>query len=128
MASEQTELEKLEQAYLKPDTTDKAVKAQDVLNAIRMIILSDDDAYQMVFRYNMPSQRFCAAAAMAYTVYDEHGDTAMKNYMKLYLGYLRSKGGEAIKDLVQAVTAEKRQEKQGMGDKFSSWVDSIGKK
>lgn len=94
--------------FLNTDSVDKAFKSQDVLNAIRMIILADEEIMANVMRYSVPDRRFAVAAASYYTKCRKHSDRDGEEELKLLLGLLCSIGNTRINKLVEAVIGEQR--------------------
>ncbi len=108
-----------------PESTDKAFKNQDMLNAIRMIILADPDIMENVFRYNIPDRRFACAAASYHRKCKEHNYNDGINQLMMQLGLMGSIGEARIKHLVQAVIGDrewKDNQNKGFADKFKNWA------
>lgn len=107
-------------------TIDDAFKDQDMLNALRMIIMSDKDIEQMVMRYNLPSRQFAVAVASLWRKYEAKEYEIGKRQILILLGLMASVGNQRINDLVHAITAEKKQSGD-MGERFKNWIDGLGK-
>ena len=111
------------EAYLGDGSIDKAFKSQDVLNAIRMIILQDKEIMENSMRYNLPNRRWCIAAASYVRKCVEHGYNKGIDQVMMQLGFMTSIGGERIKQLVTAVIGEQKWQ-QGKGN---GMIDKIKK-
>jgi len=95
-------------AMLGPTSIDNAFANKDVLNAIRMIIMSDEKIMDNVMRYNIPSRRYAVAAASYLRKCDEHDYVKGTDQIKMQLGLMTSIGESRIKDLVTAVIGERK--------------------
>jgi hypothetical protein len=95
-------------ALLKNNSIDNAFANKDVVNAIRMIIMSDKEIMDNVMRYNIPSKRFAVAAASYIRKCDEHGYVKGIDQIKMQLGLMTSIGEKRINDLVTAVIGERK--------------------
>jgi len=114
-------------AFLGGDTIDKAFGSQDFINALRMLILSDPDIMQMVFRFRVPSRRHAIAQAVLWRQYEDHGYTKGLKQLQLLFGFQSNINDERINALVQAITAEKREAKQPVGERVRQFIEGIGR-
>lgn len=117
------ELAELE-ALLSSDSSDKAFKSQDVLNAIRLIILPDEEMEQNAWRYRMPNKRYCVAAASYYRKNLRHNNTDGNKQLMLLLGFFNSIGESRMNQLVRAVIGD-AQYKSGNQGSFTGALEKL---
>lgn len=120
------EIQKLEE-ILSTDSTDKAFRSQEVLSAIRMIILSDPEIMDNAMRYALPDKRYCVAAASLWRKLKKHNYDDGIEQLKLLLGLLCSVKGDRINRLVEAVIGEQKVKAQSgsfsaASDKIKQWA------
>lgn len=118
---------KAKEAFLDTSSFEKAFKTQDVLNAIRLIILQDENFIDNAMRYNIPNRRFAVAAASYYRKCLKHGYTEGIEQLKMQLGLMTAIGEKRMLLLVEAVIGERKFKDNGQGvsglaDQIKNWA------
>ena len=101
------EIQQLE-AILGEGTIDKALKSQEVMNAIRMLILSDPDIMDNAMRYDIHDRRTCVAAASLYQKHKNHSYNDGVEELMLLLGLFTSIRGKRVNILSDTVIGERK--------------------
>lgn len=119
-------IEELKKFIHSPDTTDKAFKNQDTLNAIRLVILSDPDILDNAMRYDIPSNRMILGLAVSLQQCQEHHYAGGENFYKMLLGLMPSRHGKRVDQLIEAIVGERKWKEQsaqnGIANKIKGWV------
>jgi len=87
---------------------DKAFKAQDPMNAVRMMILSDEEFLDNAMRYDLPSTRMVLGVSVSIQECNEHGYQGGIDFYKYFCGLLPSKHGKRIGLFVDAIIGERK--------------------
>jgi hypothetical protein len=123
----ENELKELESFIHSPDSTDKAFKNQEGLNALRLMVLSDPEFLDNAMRYDLPSSRLILAIAFSMQRCKKHGYTGGIEFYKMICALLPAKRGKRIDQLVDAIAGERKWKEgmnsnNGLGDKIKNFV------
>jgi len=124
------ELKEYEEFVHTPDSTEKAFRGQDTLNAIRLLVLSDPEFLDNTMRYDLPSSAVILAVALSISRCTQHNYQDGVEFWKLVCGLMTSKRGKRISQLVEAIIGERKwNENQagsgGIGDKMKAFANKI---
>lgn len=95
------------QAFLDENSINKGFSSQEVLNAIRLLILSDPEILDNSMRYSIPDRQFAVAAASYIRKCEAHGYTDGVKQVKMQLGLMTSIRGQRVDKLVAAIIGER---------------------
>lgn len=119
------ELDKLNEFIHSQDSTDKAFKNQDTLNALRLMVLSDPEFLDNAMRYDLPNSRTILAIALSMQKCIKHNYKDGINFYKVLCGLLPSKQGKRIDQMVDAIGGDRRWregDNKGFMDNMKQWA------
>jgi hypothetical protein len=119
-----SELEALNQFIHSGDSTDKAFKSQDTLNALRLMVMSDPEFIDNAMRLDTPSMAFILGLAVSVQQCKAHNFKDGEDFLKLLTSLLPSRHGKRIDQLIAAISGEKQWQQSGQG---SGLMDKIKK-
>ena len=121
-----TAVSQLSEFVHSPDSTDKAFKQQGDVNALRLMIMSDDDIIDNAMRYDLPNNRVILAIAGYIQKCVEHNYPEGIEFIKYLCGLLPSRKGRRISLFVDAIIGERKWKEGGQGggafDKVKKWM------
>jgi len=101
------EIQQLE-SILKEGSIDKALKSQDTLNALRMLIMSDPEILDNAMRYDVKDYRSCVAAASLHQKHKKHGFEGGVDELKLLFGLAASIKAKRVNIFSDTVIGERK--------------------
>lgn len=119
------ELKELQELLHSPDSTDKAFKSQEVFNAIKMLVLPDDELMENSMRLFLQSNRLILAIAGYYHLCEEHGYESGKKWVRLLCALLTSRKGLRVEQFVDSIIGERKwKEAHGPGlmERAKNWL------
>ncbi len=102
--------------YLGDGALDKAVKDPESTNAMRLLMLQDEEFLNNTFRYNIPNDAYAIAMAAQIVACQEHSFVDGVEQSKIQLGLMASVKGERAEQFVRSIIGNREfTEKKGMG-------------
>ena len=101
--------------YLGDSSYEKMFKDPESTNAMRLMMLSDPEFINNVFRYNIPDYQFAVAMAAQIRACIEHGFDEGVNQAMIQLGLMASVKGERINQFVTAVCGNRDFQERKIG-------------
>jgi len=111
-----------------PDSTDKALKSGEQLNAMRMMLLMDERFKDNLLRLDFPSSRFILAVSLSMQRCMEHGYTNGMEWLEMICGMLPAKHAKRMEHFIDGMAGERRwregggQGQSGLMDKMKNWM------
>jgi len=120
-------LDELNEFIHSPDSTDKAFKSQETFNAIRMMILSDEDIMANLMRYDLPNNRVILAMAGYIQKCKEHNYVEGVMFVMTLCGLLTARKGKRTDRFVDAIIGDRSwkegQQGGGMMERAKNWFN-----
>ena len=125
-----SELNELKNFIHSDESLDKAFKSNESLNAMRLMVLSDEGIIDNAMRYHIPSYRVMMAIALSVQRCVKHDYTQGIEFYRLLLAMMPARRGHRIDQLIDAISGERRWQQGGdkpgalnnMKEKFKSWA------